>query len=38
MQIPAQCIILFGGPYLHRFNVFIKIHVLFFSAGIVQVA
>ena len=31
MQIPAQYIILFSGPYFHHCKVFIKIHVLFFS-------
>ena len=36
--IPAQYIILYGGPHFHHYTcVFIKIHVLFFS-GIVQVA
>ena len=36
--IPAQCTILPGGPYFHHPMCFVKIHVLFFSAGIVQVA
>ena len=31
MKIPAQCIILYGGPYIHHPMYVIKIPVLFFS-------
>ena len=31
MHIPAQCIILYDGPYIHHPIYVIKIHVLFFS-------
>ena len=31
MQIPAQCIILFGGPYIHHCKVFIKKYMYYFS-------
>ena len=38
MQIHAQYIILFGGPYFHHCQVFIKYMYFFSSVGIVQVA
>ena len=38
MQIPAQYIIFFGGPYITPLSSIYKKYMHYFSVGIIQVA